>query len=699
MSFSYQRKILSVLGRKKQGVAKKELFKLCNAKNPDKSAFYDAVEALLEQGYLIEKKGKLISCEKLGLHPAKIVKLSKTFGFAVLDEIKEKVFIPGKFLKGALVGDTVLVTYSNSYGELLEGKVERIVAYGNSEFCGVVTVDNNRFCVVPDDMGDYSIPLVAGSVRAKVGEKVIAKIILRGKRHSEHEARIVSKFGSSDNASACAKAMLKLSGVSTQFPDEVLAQAEKVSAKTITEKDLSYRTDLRGEKIFTIDSADSKDLDDAVCVKKTDNGYELLVSIADVSHYVKFGSDIDVEAYNRGTSIYYADQVVPMLPKQLSNGICSLNPNEDRLTFTAFLTLDKDANLVSYEFKKTVICSKVKGVYSEINKILDKTADSEILQKYNDLTNEIFLMKELADLLYKRKQQRGAPEIETNESKIILDENGKVADIKLRERGESERIIEEFMLLANQAAAHLAKENNLPFVYRVHEEPSIEKIENLRSTLSALGLPVKELMTEVTPMVYANILQKVKGTELFSVVNMQVLRSMAKAKYSVSPIGHFGLVLDDYAHFTSPIRRYPDLTIHRILNDYICGNSEKNIEKKYRKFAESAAQQSTATELSAVSLERNLEDCYRAEYMRSRLGEEFVGVISGVTARGLFVELPNTVEGFVRVEDLPDGKYDFSNDIELREIHTGIRYRIGDKLHVVCARADVNSGKIDFSLA
>ncbi len=699
MSFSYERKILSVLGKKKQGIGKKDLYKLCNAKNPNKTAFYTAVETLLEQGYVIEKKGKLISSQKLGLHPAKIVKLNKTFGFAVLDEAGERVFIPGKFLKGAIVGDTVLVSLSNSYGESLEGKVERIVAYGKSEFCAVVTVDNNRFCVVPDDMGDYSIPLVAGSVRAKVGEKVIAKIILRGKRHSEHKARIVSKFGSSDNAGACAKAMLKLSGVSTQFPDEVLAQAEKVSAKTITEKDLSYRVDLRNEKIFTIDSADSKDLDDAVCIKKTDTGYELLVSIADVSHYVKFGSDIDVEAYNRGTSIYYADQVIPMLPKQLSNGICSLNPNEDRLTFTAFLTLDKNANLVSYEFKKTAICSKVKGVYSEINKIFDKSAESEILKKYDDLLDEIFLMKEVADLLYKNKQNRGAPEIETNESKIILDENGKVADIKLRERGESERIIEEFMLLANQAAAHLARENELPFVYRVHEDPSIEKIENLKNTLSVLGIPVKELMTEITPMAYANILKKVKGTELFSVVNMQVLRSMAKAKYSTNPIGHFGLVLEDYAHFTSPIRRYPDLTIHRILNDYICGNSEKNIDKKYRKFADSAAQQSTATELNAVSLERSLEDCYRAEYMRSKIGQEFEGVISGVTAKGIFVELPNTVEGFITVEELPDGQYNFLNDIELYESYTGTRYRIGDKLKVICVRADVNSGKIDFKLA
>ena len=698
MSFSYQRKILSVLGKKKQGVNKNDLYKLCNAKNPNKSEFNLALEELLQQGYILEKKGKFISSARLGLHPAKIVKLNKTFGFAVLDEIGERVFIPGKFLKGAIVGDVVLVSYSNSYGESLEGKVEKIVNYGKSEFCGVVVVDNNRFCVVPDDMGDYAIPLVAGSVRAKVGEKVIAKIILRGKRHSEHKARIVSKFGSSDSASACAKAMLNLGGITTQFSDEVLAQAEKVSAKEITDKDLSYRVDLRDEKIFTIDSADSKDLDDAVCVKKTEQGYKLLVSIADVSHYVKFGSDIDVEAYNRGTSIYYADQVIPMLPKQLSNGICSLNPNEDRLSFTAFIDLDNKGNLVSYEFKKSVICSKVKGVYAEINQILDKTADSEILCKYGDLLGEIATMKELADLLYKNKQQRGAPEIETNESKIILDQDGKVADIKLRERGQSERIIEEFMLLANQAAAHLARENALPFVYRVHEDPSIEKIHTLKNTLSVLGIPVKDLMGEITPKTYADILKNAKGTDLFSIVNMQVLRSMAKAKYSQNPIGHFGLVLEDYAHFTSPIRRYPDLTIHRILNDFICGNSQKNIEKKYRKFVDSASQQSTATELNAVSLERSLEDCYRAEYMRSRIGQEFEGIISGVTARGVFVELENTVEGFIRVEELSDGQYDFLNDIELYDAYTSTRYRIGDKLKVVCVRADVNSGKIDFSL-
>ncbi|MEG2597579.1 MAG: VacB/RNase II family 3'-5' exoribonuclease, partial [Oscillospiraceae bacterium] len=399
--------------------------------------------------------------------------------------------------------------------------------------------------------------------------------------------------------------------------------------------------------------------------------------IADVSYYVRANTPLDEEAMRRGTSIYYANKVVPMLPKELSNGICSLNPNAERLAFSAIMTLSKDGKLMGYEFKKTVICSRVKGVYAEVNEILNGTADDSILKKYKDVLSMIPLMKELKDILGHNRKVRGAPDIDTAESKLILDENDWIIDIVPRKRGEAELIIEEFMLTANEAAATLAKKQEIPFVYRVHEFPDQDRLTTLHETLQALGIPTKEMVGDVPAKVLSDILDEAKGKPCYPIVSRQVLRSMAKAKYCELPLGHYGLVLENYAQFTSPIRRYPDLTIHRILSDLVTKNRTiPEIKKTYGEYVKTSAAHSSATEIAAVRVERDCEDCYKAEYMESHIGETFDGLIASATSFGFYVSLANTVDGLVRAESLPDGQYQFDGLMEFKEIkkpNNGIR--------------------------
>jgi len=385
-----------------------------------------------------------------------------------------------------------------------------------------------------------------------------------------------------------------------------------------------------------------------------------------------------------------------MLPKELSNGICSLNPEEDRLAFSALLTFDKDAEMTGFTFKKSVIRSRVKGVYTEINALLDGTASAELAAKYSGVSSALPLMKELAEKMMKRRERRGAPELDTAESKIVVGEDGITSDVLPRTRGFAERMIEEFMLAANEAAATLAREQEIPFVYRVHENPPDEKLETLTAVLHLLGMNTAGIRHGIRPKRMAEILEAAKGTPAHNIVNVQVLRAMAKAKYSESPLGHYGLALENYAHFTSPIRRYPDLMIHRILSDLINLDDPAVLTKRYRRFVHAAAAHSTETELRAVRVERGCEDCYKAEFMKGKIGESFDGIISGMTPNGFFVELPNTVEGMVRVEDLPEGPFEFDGYFEMKNRRTGKAYRVGQPFSVTCVAADVNSGRIDF---
>lgn len=576
-----------------------------------------------------------------------------------------------------------------------------ILNQADTAFSGTL-VKNQRECsVIPDSLARFPIKVKKSSViNAEDGDKVLAKIISRGDRHFDHIAKVVRVFGTAEKADNCCDAIVAAAGVSTVFPDEVQFQAQLLSSKPIDVREMAKREDLRFERIFTIDSADSKDLDDAVSLSKYDDGWELGVHIADVSHYVRPATPLDDEAFLRGTSIYYADSVIPMLPKELSNGICSLNPGEDRLAFSAIMWIDKNGELKDYRFSKSVIRSRVKGVYKEINSILDNTADDKIKDKYAGLLDMVFDMKELSELLSKKRAERGGVELESVESKIILDENRMAVDILPRERGVSENIIENFMLMANQAAATLAMKEQIPFIYRVHDLPMPEKLDNLSQLLEALGLDDVKPTSPVKSYMFANILEKVKGTSKSLVVNNQLLRSMAKAVYSEKNIGHFGLVLENYAHFTSPIRRYPDLCIHRILSALLIAKSDKDrtrLTKRYSDFVVKAALNSSETEQRAVNIERDCDDCYKAEYMKKYIGEEFDGVISSVTSHGIYVELPNTVEGMVGMNSLEPG-FVYDGKVTLKNEISGESYMVGDSVRIRVDAANVPAGQIDFSV-
>ncbi len=696
---SYKNKIstfLKAYGKKSMPLS--ELESKCKTKKSGRENFTAAFSELRTEGVIMMKKGmKVALCSRINVYAGTVTRLSRTFGFAMTDDGVE-YFIPGKCMLGAMPNDRVLISPIASRSGEPEGEVLDILEFGSSQLTGRIEFVDGRPYLVPDTASRNHITIVREeSIPFENGDKVLAEIVYRGRRHAEHKVKITLVFGSSEYAASSAASILVIHGAPTAFPDEVLKEARKISEGGIQEYNFNNREDLRDMTIFTIDSAESKDLDDAVSLERSGSGYRLGVHIADVSHYVKGNSALDKEALMRGTSIYYADKVIPMLPKELSNGICSLNPNENRLTLSAFIDLDNDGNMLSYHFCKSVIRSRVKGVYSEINRILEGSETPDIARKYADVRNSIMLMDELADKLIEKKKLRHAPEIETSESKLLIGEDGICYDVQPRERGKSERIIEEFMLTANEAAAKLAKDKKVPFVYRIHEAPPEAKTEALHEILPKYGFECPHF-TEFKPAHAAKILESARGTDKFEAVNMLVLRSMAKAKYSPEPLGHFGLVLDDYAHFTSPIRRYPDLAIHRIITDILAGYNNEWLSKRYSGFAVNAAERSSNAELRAVTIERECEDCYKAEYMKAHIGESFTAKISGVTEFGFYAELPNTVEGLVHIRTLPEGEYDYSEPVSLTEKFSGVSYSLGQTVQVICAAVNVSDGIIDFVL-
>ncbi|MEG1429079.1 MAG: ribonuclease R [Hydrogenoanaerobacterium sp.] len=629
---------------------------------------------------------------------ATIISVKERFGFAGDPELPSDIFIPGRFLMGAMPGDRVLVRKTLlKGGDLTEGEVVRILEENNKPFSGVFAENGGAYEIMPDTASKLPIKVLPkNTLNARDGDKVLARLTVRGDNHFTHQAEVMEIFGSSTKAAACCAAILAGAGIETSFDADALKEAMQIERRGISEKEMAERTDLRDELIFTIDGADTKDIDDAVSLKKTQHGWKLGVHIADVSHYVVAGSAIDAEAFERGTSVYYANSVVPMLPKELSNGICSLNEGEDRLAFSALMTLDESGKLAGYTFKKTIIRSRVKGVYSEINSIIEGNASDDILHKYNDLTEAIAQMHTLAVLLQKRRAAAGGINLQSSEAKIVIDENGVAIDILPRKQGISEGIIEEFMLTANEAAASVAMQRGIPFVYRVHDNPSPDKIEKLCVLLDALGVDCADLKKQLSSAAMAKVLNSVHDSDLELLVNNQILRSMAKAKYSEINSGHFGLVMQNYAHFTSPIRRYPDLSIHRILTSLVTGTTDEALKNKYSGFAKLAAAQSTDREQRAMYAERDCEDCYKAEYMQHHVGDVFAGVISSATAHGLYVRLENTVEGLIRIDALPQGNYDYDGAAALKETASGKTYRVGMPMSVKVAAADVNSGNVDF---
>lgn len=665
----------------------------------------EALDELVREAVVCQRQGVFFTVRSGRADKAllcKVVKLGKNFAFVMLEDGTSDIFIPGRFTKGAMPGDDVLVEkfeHPRVEGSD-EGAILAILTEKN-DLVGTVRRVEGRLRFVPDDCPAITMPLARDCEGgAKDGDKVAVEILNRGSRQEDHRVGVAMRFGSSDEAKRCAKALLYAKDIRTRFPDKVRDEAKRFEGAEVSEKDCEGRMDLRALPIFTIDSAETKDIDDAISLTRTsDGGFELGVHIADVSNYVKPGTELDNEAFSRATSVYYADQVVPMLPKALSNGICSLNENELRLAFSCLMRLDKEGNLTDYRFVKSIIRSRVKGVYSEINALLAGTADAEIKAKYADVIDQLPAMKELYGHRARLRRERGCMDIESGEVKLILDENGRCIDVKKRTSGESESMIEEFMLLANQCAAHFARVKQIPFVYRVHEEPNAEKLERLHALLQACGINDHFAKDVPTPKELSAILEGVRGTPYEQIINTGMLRCMSKALYEEKPKGHYGLVLKDYAHFTSPIRRYPDLAIHRIMTDLLKGTEKETMILRYTDFAERASKQSSEREVIAMQIERKAEDCYKAEYARRHLGECYEGTISGVTQRGLFIELDNGVEGFVPASSLTPSGTSLTEGVRLTDPASGKTWSLGDRMMITIVRADVNLGKIDFEVA
>ena len=662
----------------------------------DKLAFYDALRSLKDRRMILldrEHNAKLIPVGEDV--EATLVSLSKNFGFARPDSGGDDIFIHGSALQGALVGDKIIVGDIRKDDRGPSGRVRRIVEHKPAQTTGTVSITDEGIEFIPDNAIRYNLRMRERDLNgAKNGDKVMASLE-QDYRGDWAYASVKKVFGSGRTARVCADAIVEQYGIPHVFPQEVLDEAERVGNEPISDEEYAKRLDLRGEPIFTIDSKDAKDLDDAISVKRTDFGYTLGVHIADVSHYVKEGSAIDEEAINRGTSVYFADRVIPMLPEVLSNGACSLNAGTDKLAFSALIELDKEGHITKYDFKKTIINSKVRGVYSEVNEILDGTASEEILNKYAPVMESLMSAKELADILKANSAARGTMELDSGESKFILDENGICIDIMPRVSGEAEQLIEQMMVTANIAAAKFSLDHKLPFLYRVHGTPDPKRVEELVTLLQLVGVPCKEIVKpNPETQDFAAILDRVRGLPCETLVSQRLLRTMEKARYSTEETGHFGLALSDYSHYTSPIRRYPDTSIHRVLSAFVEGMPAEEVRRRYAQFCETSAAESSRNEIRALIAERDAEDCYMAEYMSQHIGEHFEGTVSGVTMRGVFVRLENSVEGFVSL-DAFEGE-DFVYDGLITQRSPKRELTIGTPLPIIVAFAYVATGKVDF---
>ena len=626
----------------------------------------------------------------------------KGFGFVKLENRDDEIYISKENTNNALNGDRVIIEILEEKNKIknAEGKIKRIVKHEKDTVVG--TFQNNKTFgfVVPDDRSFGTDIFISKSNfgKARNNHKVLVQITKYPQKGKKAEGKIIEVLGEPNQAGIDMLSLIKEYNLPSVFPEAVIEEAKKCGNK-IDKKDIPNRVDLRDDVIFTIDGEDAKDLDDAVKVSKLENGnYKLDVHIADVSYYVKDGSVLDREALLRGTSIYMLGRVIPMLPRELSNGICSLNAGEDRFTLSCTMEIDKNGKVISSEVYKAIINVTERMNYKDVQKILDRT-DKKVLKKYEKYLKDFELMKELAEILKEKRMNQGYLNLEIPESKIDLDINGKVTNIEKYETSFSNEIIEQFMLTANESIAEKFYWLQAPFIYRVHEEPDIEKVKELNKFLFNFKMKVKITNDKVYPKEFSKVLEEVKGKAKEKVISNLILRTLKVARYEAQNLGHFGIASNYYCHFTSPIRRYPDLFIHRVISKYLENNyniDDRWIEN-YEQKAEYSAKQSSEREKIATKVERESEDLKKAEYMEGKIGQEYEGIISSVTQFGVFVELPNTVEGLIRFENLGDEYFIYDED---RKILIGEKtkqtYSIGDKIKIRVISASKALRQIDF---
>lgn len=629
------------------------------------------------------------------------------FGFVTLESGYDKdIFIPEDKTHGALDGDFVEVIYhiytSREGVEKTEGRVTKIIEYGREFIIGTLVIEHPRAYgkalkrggvyafLQPDDTKIALRPRITDTAGARDGDKIMVKIKRETVRNGYMKCELLDNFGPADTKDANYLAILTECGIPTEFTREETELAEYLAKETVSD---TARHRVEGV-VFTIDSETAKDLDDAISIERSKSGYTLGVHIADVSHYVREKTPLDRAVMSRGTSVYFTDKVIPMLPKCLSNGACSLNPGEDKYALSVFIELSKDGKITNAKIESTVIRSKVKGIYSEINEIFEGTASDEITAKYSECLESLGIMRELYLILAENARLRGSLDLESEEAYIVLDGDGMPTDIIKRQRKDAERLIEQFMLTANEAVATLLYENSIPCVYRVHAAPPEEKREDFAEYASNLGLSVKGITAEgATAGDYSALLDEAKERGVGFAVSYAMLRSMSKAEYSEVKKPHFGLGIDTYCHFTSPIRRLSDLATHRIIKSALLGDK---LPERYRGYAKRAAAAASDTELRAEGAERRIENLYKVIYMKEHIGEVFSARISGVASHGAYALLDNTCEGLIPLAELGSGAIFEEKNLSVR---AGERvYRIGDEISVRLTDADVSSGKLRFSL-
>lgn len=678
----------------------KELAILMQVPKKDRAELLNVMDALVEDGKVeLTKKGKYIKSEKkfeTGIftsHP-------KGYGFVTVEGQQEDIFIPTEQVNGAMHMDTVQIVISpTTSGKRKEGTVTKILSHGMTEVVGTYE-DNKTFgFVVPDNpkvAKDIFVPKER-SMGAVSGHKVVVAITDYGKEGKKPEGKVTEIIGHINDPGVDIMSLVKAYNIPMEFSDKIMRQVENVSNE-VSEADMAGRLDLRSWQMVTIDGEDAKDLDDAVSLTKEGELYQLGVHIADVSNYVQEHSALDVEAKDRGTSVYLVDRVIPMLPHKLSNGICSLNAGENRLALSCIMMIDEKGKVVDHKIAETVIKVDRRMSYTSVKKILADHDETE-REKYKELVPMFEMMEHVAAILRKKRMKRGSIDFDFPETKIVLDKSGHPVDIKPYERNVATKMIEDFMLIANETVAQDYFWQEVPFVYRTHENPDEEKIKKLSTFINNFGYTLHIGQDEVHPKELQKLLLKIDGTEEEALISRLTLRSMKQAKYTTECTGHFGLATNYYCHFTSPIRRYPDLQIHRIIKDCLRGRMNAKKIEHYERILPEVAKHSSEMERRADEAERETDKLKKVEYMKARLGEVFEGVISGVTAWGMYVELPNTIEGLVHVTSLEDDYYQFSEETyELIGEHTNIHYKLGQTVHVVAVDADEVMRTIDFKL-
>ncbi len=680
---------------------RKDICTMLSVPKEDRQYFEQIVNELLEEGKAVEtKKGKLMSPKALNMEQGTFLAHSKGFGF-VEREQGEDIFIPANQINGAMHKDKVLyrINRKEEYGKRAEGEIVKILKRGNIKIVGTFEQCKGFGFVLPDNKKVTKDIFISkeNSMGAVTGHKVVAEITVYGDETKNPEGEIIEILGHINDPGVDILSIIREYDLPVDFPEDVYKQIENLEMEVL-QKDREGREDFTGYKTVTIDGEDAKDLDDAISLDILENGNFLLgVHIADVSHYVRENTPLDKEAYKRGTSVYLVDRVIPMLPHKLSNGICSLNPHEDRLALSCIMEINHKAEVVNHRVVKSVIHSDKRMTYTAVREVLEEKTPA-LLEEYADFVDMLENMNRLRILLAEKRKKRGSVNFDLPESKIILDENGKPIDIKPYERSIATNMIEEFMLICNETIAEDFFWQEVPFLFRSHEIPDEQKLQKMEDFIRNFGYHLKGSKDDIHPKAIQQMLLKAEGKDEERIITRVVLRSMKQARYTAENGGHFGLAAKYYCHFTSPIRRYPDLQIHRIIKWILDGQMTEKKQKSLNKVMPDVAKQCSMRERTAEDAERATDDLKKAEYMADKIGMEYEGIISSLTSWGIYVELPNTVEGMVPLQSLEDDFYiyDEENMIIYGE-HSNKKYMLGQKVNIIVTKVDIELKNIDFA--